>query len=121
MQLLKLKGDVLSKIYAKLEKKDVFVQNLVSLFNNESVKCRQYSMFAFEILSEMHLSSEELSGAKEMFMQIFERALQDTEILVRVAGLKAISAFISGIDDSTIALQFAPVLPLLLGVIVEAL
>ncbi len=75
--LLKHKGDVLSKIYSKLEKKDVFVQYLVSLCASESSKCRQFAMYVFEILSEMHLSSEELSGAKGQFMQIFERALQD--------------------------------------------
>ena len=40
---------------------------------------------------------------------------------MRIAALKAISAFISGIDDSTIALEFTPVLPMLLNVIVEAL
>ena len=121
MVLLKRKGDVLSKIYSKLEKKDVFVQYLVTLCGSESAKCRQFAMYVFEILSEMHLSSEELSGAKGQFMQIFEQALQDSDINVRVAALKAISAFISGIDDSTIALEFAPVLPLLLNVIVEAL
>jgi len=64
MVLLKRKGDVLSKIYSKLEKKDVFVQYLVTLCGAESVKCRQFAMYVFEILSEMHLTSEELSGAK---------------------------------------------------------
>lgn len=54
-------------------------------------------------------------------MQIFERALQDSDMAVKVAALKAISAFVSGIDDSTVALEFAPVLPMLLNVIVEAL
>ena len=78
-------------------------------------------MYVFEILSEMHLTSQELSDAKGQFMQIFERALQDSEITVRVAALKAISAFISGIDDSSVALEFAPVLSLLLNVIVESL
>ena len=68
MILLKRKGDVLTKIYAKLEKKDVFVQYLVTLCGSESVKCRQFAMYVFEILSEMHLSSEELSGAKGQFM-----------------------------------------------------
>ena len=121
MVLLKRKGDVLSKIYSKLEKKDVFVQYLVTLCNSESAKCRQFAMYVFEILSEMHLSSEELSGAKGQFMQIFERALQDSDMAVKVAALKAISAFVSGIDDSTVALEFAPVLPMLLNVIVEAL
>ena len=121
MVLLKRKGDVLSKIYSKLEKKDVFVQYLVTLCNSESAKCRQFAMYVFEILSEMHLSSEELSGAKGQFMQIFEHALQDSDMAVKVAALKAISAFVSGIDDSTVALEFAPVLPMLLNVIVEAL
>ena len=40
---------------------------------------------------------------------------------MRVAALKAVSAFIGGIDDSEIALEFAPVLPTLLNLIVEAL
>lgn len=121
MVLLKRKGDVLSKIYSKLNKKDMFVQYLVTLCSSESAKCRQFAMYVFEILSEMHLSSQELSDAKGQFMQIFERALQDSEITVRVAALKAISAFISGIDDSSVALEFAPVLSLLLNVIVESL
>ena len=121
MVLLKRKGDVLSKIYSKLEKKDVFVQYLVTLCASESTKCRQFAMYVFEILSEMHLSSEELTGAKVKFMEIFNHALQDSEIMVRVAALKAISAFISGIDDSTIALEFAPILPSLLNVVIEAL
>ena len=75
MVLLKRKGDVLSKIYSKLEKKDVFVQYLVTLCSSESAKCRQFAMYVFEILSEMHLSSEELTQAKADFMTIFERAL----------------------------------------------
>lgn len=54
-------------------------------------------------------------------MQIFERALNDEEIVVKVAALKAISAFVSGIDDSTVALEFSPILTMLLNVIVEAL
>ena len=78
-------------------------------------------MYVFEILSEMHLTSEELSASKDQFQQIFDSALQDSEILVRVAALKAVSAFIGGIDDSAIALTFSPVLPHLLNVIVEAL
>ena len=68
MNLLKQKGEVLSKIFAKLERKDVFVQNLVGLTSNESPKCRQFAMHGFEILSELHLSSEELSGSKAQFM-----------------------------------------------------
>ena len=41
--------------------------------------------------------------------------------MVRVSALKAVSAFVGGVDDSSIAAGFAPVLSLLLNVVVEAL
>ena len=47
--------------------------------------------------------------------------MQDKEILVKVAALKAISAFISAIDDTDVVLGFAPILPGLLDMIVEVL
>ena len=54
-------------------------------------------------------------------MNIFDKALQDTEILVKVAALKAIAAFISAIDDQDTVMEFAPVLPALLETIVTVL
>ena len=78
-------------------------------------------MYAFGILSDLELDGQELAANKNDFMQIFDRSIQDSDINVRVAAFKAISAFISGIDDSQVALGFAPVLSHLLNVIVEAL
>ena len=78
-------------------------------------------MYVLETLSEVELSSEELSGAKDQFTAIFSQALQDSEVQVRVAALQAVSAFLSGIDDTAIALSFAQILPTLVDVIVDAL
>ena len=65
MALLKPKGDVLSKIYAKLEMKDAFFQYLTTLSQNQaSTKSRQFAMYGFEILAEISLASEELKSAK---------------------------------------------------------
>ena len=78
-------------------------------------------MYSFEVLSEMHLSSEELTQSKKDFMAIFDKALQDSEVIVKVAALKAIAAFISAIDDQDTVMEFSPVLPALLETIVTVL
>mmetsp|Transcript_5143 Transcript_5143/g.3605 ORF Transcript_5143/g.3605 Transcript_5143/m.3605 type:complete len:117 (+) Transcript_5143:539-889(+) len=54
-------------------------------------------------------------------MQIFEKALVDREISVRVAALKAITAFFNGIDDQDVVLSFISVMPKLLSIVVETL
>jgi len=56
-------------------------------------------MYAFEVMSEVNLSEEELQSAKAQFMAIFEKCLADPQVSVRVAALKAITAFFNGITD----------------------
>lgn len=121
LNLLKRKGEVLSKIYAKLNKSEAMLAYLVQLASNADSKTRQFAMYCFEVLSELHLTSEQLTGYKNDFMSIFEKGLQDSDISVRVASLKAISAFFSGLEDSEVVLSFAPVLPVLMGTVVETL
>lgn len=62
--LLKRKCDLLSKIFSKLEQNTHFVQYLVPLCDSADVKSRQFALYAFEILSEMHLSAEELTNSR---------------------------------------------------------
>ena len=66
----------------------------------------------------MHLSAEELTASRNQFTEIFMKALQDSEVSVRVSALKACSSFISGIDEQEIVLGFAPILPTLLDTVV---
>jgi len=56
-------------------------------------------MYGFEIMSDMSLKAEELVAAKGDFTAIFEKALGDAEVTVRIAALKAITAFVSGLQD----------------------
>lgn len=58
---------------------------------------------------------------KEDFKKIFDKALKDPEVDVRVAALKAITSFVSWIEDQDTVMSFAPVLPTLLNTVVEAL
>jgi hypothetical protein len=63
-------------------------------------------MYAFEVIAECNLTEQELAGAKGQFMEIFEKGLQDKEVSVRVAALKAITAFVGSIDDQDTVMGF---------------
>jgi len=120
-QVLKRKGELLSKIYARQSKSEDLLKLLVQWATADDAASREFSMYVFEILSDIHLTSEQLTNYKSDFMQIFEKALQDREISVRVAALKAITAFFNGIDDQDVVLQFITVMPKLLDIVVETL
>jgi hypothetical protein len=59
-------------------------------------------MYVFEILSECHLTPEQLSQYKDSFYSIFEQTLKDGDMKVRVAGLKASITFLNSITDEKI-------------------
>jgi hypothetical protein len=71
-------------------------------------------MYGFEIMSELHLTSEQMAANKRDFSTIFVKALNDDSIHVQTAALKAITAFLSGIDDQDVVMEFEPILPLLI-------
>ena len=54
-------------------------------------------------------------------MTIFAKSLTDREMTVRVAALKATTAFLTSIDDSDIVLSYIEIIPQLLNTVVEAL
>ena len=54
-------------------------------------------------------------------MTIFAKCFSDREMQVRVAALRATTAFLTSIDDSDIVLSYIEVMPQLLNTVVEAL
>lgn len=56
-------------------------------------------MYLFEVLSDCHLTPDQLKKYKDSFMTIFGKSLTDREITVRVAALKATTAFLTSIDE----------------------
>ena len=68
----------------------------------EQAKRKQFAMYNFEILAEYHLSQELIVENSEQFLSLFTSTLQDGDIHVKVAALKAISSFLSQIDDTSI-------------------
>jgi len=78
-------------------------------------------MYVFEILSECHLTLEQLNADKGNFYSIFEKALSDTDTKVNVAALKATSSFLTSIEDEATLQVFQPLMQLILNTMVEAL
>ena len=58
LMILKRKGDILSKIYAKQGKNEDLLKLLVEWAQTESTTGRQFSMYVFEVLSDCHLTPE---------------------------------------------------------------
>ena len=48
---------------------------MVAFAGAEQTKARQFSMYAFGILSDLELDGQELAANKNDFMQIFDRSI----------------------------------------------
>ena len=82
---------------------------------------RQFAMYVFEVLSEINVNTEELQSQSQAYMTIFEKGLTDSDNNVRVASLKAVSAFLSSIEDQDIVMKFSNTLSLIIDIVTEAL
>jgi len=78
-------------------------------------------MYLFEVVSDYHLTSEQLTAYKDSFMTIFAKSLTDKELLVRVAALKATISFLTSIEDTDIVMSFQGIIPQILNTVVESL
>lgn len=78
-------------------------------------------MYMFELLSEYHLPEEQIKQHSASFMLIFSNMLKDEDLLVKVAALKAITAFLSSIEDSSLVMQYGSSMEGILDVVVAVL
>lgn len=111
LQLLKRKGDIMAKIYAKQNKNEDLLKLLVEWASADNTNSRVLAMYVFEVLADVHLTAEQLTTHKDSFMNLFSKSLTDREVSVRVAALKATTSFLTSIDDSDQVMQYAGVIP----------
>ena len=121
LTLLKRKGDIISKIYAKQNKSEDLLKLLVDWAGSDNTASRQFAMYLFEVLSDCHLTPEQLSTYKDSFMNIFSKSFTDREVSVRVATFKATTSFLTSMDDSDLVMQYVGIIPAMLNTVVEAL
>jgi hypothetical protein len=60
LMMLKRKADVLSKVYYRMNKNEQLFAYIQQMSADANVKARQFAMYAFEVMSEVNLSEEEL-------------------------------------------------------------
>jgi len=94
---------------------------MVQWAKDSSTTGREFSMYLFEILSDNHMTPEEITNFKNDIMSIFAESLKDREVSVQVAALKATAAFLTSIDEEEVVLSFTKIIPGLLGTLVTAL
>ena len=103
------------------------IQNLVQMLQNtegtpeENIKRKQFAMYNFEILAEYHLSQELIVKNSDQFLETFTNTLKDDSIDVKVASLKAISCFLSQIDDTHVVLKYKSMMNSLLDVVIAVM
>ena len=125
--LLNRKADIICKCFKKMEKYDEMIQNLVTILKDnegtpeEKVKRKRFAMYNFEILSEYHLSQEHIVQHSGDFLQLFTETLQDNDTQVKVASLRAITSFLSSIDDEEVVLKYKGMMGDLLDVVIAVL
>lgn len=125
--LLERKADIICKCHRKTESYESMITDLTALLQatggeaDEQVKRKQFAMYNFEILAEYHLSQELIVSNSESFLALFGSTIADDSILVKVAALKAISSFLSQIDDTSVVLKYASMMPNLLDVVIAVL
>lgn len=125
--LLERKADIICKCYKKLEIYPEMIQNLVTILKSkdgspkEIVKRKQFAMYNFEVLSEYHLSQDLLVENSKEFIDLFQDSLIDENVEIKVASLKAITSFLSSIDEEEVVLKYKALADKLLNVVIEVM
>ena len=78
-------------------------------------------MYVFELLSEYHLPQDQIVSNSQNFMRLFTEALNDTSVRVRVATLKALTCFLTSIDEEDEVMKYKGMMELLLDVVIQVL
>lgn len=56
-------------------------------------------MYMFELLAEYHLPQEHIVASRNEFMSLFSMSLKDTDVKVKSASMRALTVFLTMIDD----------------------
>ena len=127
MNLLRRKAEIICKLHKKEESYGELVQQLSQLAGQPAsaeesvVKGKQFAMYMFELLSEYHLPQEQIVQNSQQFMGLFSESLKDTNVKVRAATLKALSCFLTSIDEEDEVMKYQAMMPSLLDVVIQVL
>lgn len=128
MNLLRRKAEIICKLHRKEESYPEIVAQLAALLqrepNSESeeiIKGKEIAMYMFELLTEFHLPQEQIVENQTAFMGLFSESLKDKQARVRAATFKAMTKFLTSIEDEDLVLQYKSQMNGLLDIVVEVL
>lgn len=125
--LLRRKAEIICKLHKTEESYGELVNQLQSLAGQPAsedetvIQGKELAMYMFELLAEYHLPQEQIVENSAHFMQLFSETLKDGNVRVRVATLKALTIFLSSVDDEEQVLKYSPMMEGLLDVVIEVL
>lgn len=63
-------------------------------------------MYVFELLSEYHLPQQQIVENQSNFMQLFQHSLNDSDVRVKVATLRALTSFLSCFEEESQVMKY---------------
>jgi hypothetical protein len=85
------------------------------------VKSKQFAMYAMELLCEFHLPVDQIKANKDNFMNLFKHSLADGDVRIKVATLKALTTFLSMLEDDEDVMQYKPMMLPLIELVIQVL
>ena len=121
MNLLRRRGEVLTNVYSRLEQETSLLQQLESWSGNENANARDFSLYLFQILADVHLSNDLIYQQSNNFMTIFSKSFKDSEVRVKVRALQATTAFLTSIDETDLVMKYSGLAGDLIDLLIVAL
>lgn len=128
--LLRRKAEVVCKLYKKSANYGELIQMLQSWASGNQVpgsaddavsKAKVTAMYMFELLAEYHLPQELIVQESDSFMLVFNQGIQDADVKVRTATLRALTSFLCSIEDEDNVLKYQDMMSQLLDIVIEVL
>lgn len=82
---------------------------------------KQFAMYVFELLAEYHLPQEQKVQNQQNFMQLFTHCLNDQDVRVKVATLKALTSFLTSFDEEEDVMKYKGIMGSIIDLVILVL
>ena len=114
-------GYLIVKVFAKVEQFEEPLNKTVQWSQNENPLARSFAMYLIEVLADVHIPVDLFKKYIQEFANIFSTNLNDPDIRVKVAALKATSSFLTSMQNKDDIKDFAPIVEPMLNTLILAL
>lgn len=91
-----------------------------TLAENNDTKLKQCVLYFIELACEYSFDEDIMKNFASQLSVLFEKYLGDEEMIIKVCAIKAVTAFLANIEDKVFLKNFAPILPILVKTLIQA-